>query len=94
MTLQEEQIFNLDGMLSTNLPDYARHWIGMPGPIKRHARIVDVDTFERRGEPVRVTLAPDLAVRNDVKASVLLRLDGHYGRVILRFGEKRLWDAP
>ena len=66
----------------------------MAAAIERGARIVDVDALERRGEVIRVALATDLAIRDDVETRVLLRLDRDERGVVLRFRQKRRGDAP
>ena len=47
----------------------------MAGAIERGARVVEIDAVERGREPVRVALATDLAVADDVDAGRLLRAD-------------------
>src|SRR5262245_2655697 len=81
-------------MTPADATDDARHWIRMAGRVEGRARVVDVDAFERRGEPVGVALATDLAVCDDVEPRILLRLDRGERGVVLRFGEERLRDAP
>jgi hypothetical protein len=43
---------------------------------------------------VRVALAPDLAVGDDVEAGILLGSNRDQGRIILRLREKRLGNSP
>ena len=66
----------------------------MAGTIERGARVVDIDTFERRGETVGVTLAPHLAVGNDIEAGAFLITDGEDGGVVLRRFELVRSDQP
>ena len=87
MRAQKLQVVDLDGMLAPDLADDARDRIGVPGAVERDAGIVDVDPFERGGEAVRIALAADLAVGDDVEPRLLLRLDREHGRVVLRLGE-------
>ena len=56
----------------------------MARAVERGAGVVEVDAFERGGEAVRVALAPDLAVADDVEPRLLLRADRDQGRVVLR----------
>ncbi|HTR11714.1 MAG TPA: hypothetical protein VMI72_00315 [Roseiarcus sp.] len=53
-----------------------------------------VDALERGREAVRIALAADFAVGDDVEPGLLLQLDGDDGGVVLRLREKRLGDAP
>ncbi len=66
----------------------------MARTIERCAGVVDVDAVERGREAVGIALAPDLAVGDDVEPSLLLRADREQGRVVLRFLDPRLGDAP
>jgi len=45
-------------------------------------------------EEIGVALAPYLPVRDDVEPGVLLCLDGHDRRVVLRLRQERLRDTP
>src|SRR5262245_36155332 len=56
--------------------------------------VVDVNAIERGCEAVRVALAPDLAVGDDVEPSLLLCPDREHGRVVLRLLEPRLGNSP
>src|SRR5688572_922630 len=66
----------------------------MPRAVERGARIVNVHALERGGEPVRVALATDLAVGDDVEARVFLGLDGEQRGVVLRLDKMGLRNAP
>src|SRR2546430_16982533 len=94
MALEETQIVHLDRMLAADLADDARHGIRMARAVERAAGMVDVGAFERRGEAIRVALAADLAVGDDVEPRTLLRADGEHGGVVLRLGKIRLGHAP
>ena len=58
------------------------------------SRVVEVEPLERVGEAVRVALAPDLAVGDDVDAGVLHVADREQRRVVLRLLEPARVDAP
>jgi hypothetical protein len=66
----------------------------MARPIEGRAGVVDVDALERGGEAVRVALAPDLSVGDDVESRVLLGADREQRRGVLRLVEPRRGDAP
>src|SRR5208282_1366075 len=61
---------------------------------ERDAGLIDVDAFKRSREAVRVALAANFAVGDNVEPSVLLRLDREHGRIVLRPGKIRFRDAP
>ncbi len=67
---------------------------GWPERSSADAGVVEVDALERGREAVRVALAPDLAVADDVEAGVFLRADRDQRRVVLRLGEVLGRDAP
>src|SRR5436190_1763357 len=94
VALEEAQVLDLDGMLAPDLADDARHRVRMAGAVERAAGIVDVDTVERGGEAIRVALAPDLAIGDDVQPGALLRADGEHRSVVLRLSEIGLRHAP
>jgi hypothetical protein len=64
------------------------------GPVERNAGVVEVDAVERGREPVRVALAPHLAVGDHVHAGPLHVLDGEPRGVVLCLLEVLLRDAP
>ena len=66
----------------------------MSRPVQRGSRVVEVEPLERVREVVRVALAPDLAVGDDVDAGLLHVPHREHGRVVLRLIEPRLVDAP
>jgi hypothetical protein len=74
--------------------DDARHEHRLAAAVEGLARVVEVDAVERGGEVVRVALAADLAVGDDVEPGPLLILNGDAGRVVLSFAQERLVDAP
>ena len=94
MRLEERQVSDFDGVAPSDLADDARHGVRVAGSIERRAGVVEIDAFERGREAVRVALAPNLAVGDDVEAGVLLRADREQSRVVLRLLEKRFSDAP
>jgi len=56
--------------------------------------MVEVDAIQGGRKEIRIALAPDLAVADDVEAGVLLRADGQQGRIVLGLGELGLGHAP
>ena len=94
MGAQELEVVDLDGMLAADRAYDAGNRIGMARPVKGDAWLVDVDTLQRGREPVRIAFAPNFAVGDDVEPGLLLRLDREHGRIVLRFGEIGLGDAP
>jgi hypothetical protein len=66
----------------------------MAGPVERGARVVEIDAFERGREAIRVALAPDLPIGDDIEPRVLLGPDGQQGRVVLRHRKIRLGQPP
>ncbi len=56
--------------------------------------VLQVDPFQGRGEAVRVTLAPDFAVGDDVEAGFFLGAYSQDRGVILGLAQERLGDAP
>ena len=91
---QELDVVDFDGMAACDPADDPRHGVGMARSIERRSRVVEIDAVERRGKPVRVALAPDLAVGDDVEAGVFLGADGDERGVVLRVGEVRLRQPP
>ncbi len=91
---QEQHVIDFHRMLAPDFADHPRNRVRMAAAIQRAAGIVDVHAFERRGKSIGVAFAAHLAVRHDVDSRVLLRLDGHDGRVVLRLLEKFRGDAP
>ena len=66
----------------------------MPGAVERAARIVDIDALERGGKTVRVALAANFAIRDDVEPGLLLSADREHGGIVLRLRQIRLLHAP
>ena len=56
--------------------------------------VVEVDAFKRGRETVRVALAADLTVRDDIEAGILLRANGQKRGVVLRLRQKRFRNPP
>ena len=94
MPAQKLKIAHAHGVLSANGTDHARHRIGVPAAIESHARIIQVDPIERGGEAIRIALAADLPIGNDIEPGVFLRLDGHQRGIVLRLRQIRLRYAP
>ena len=91
---QEPYVLHFDRAPAPDRAHDARHRIGMARAVERGARIVDVDALERRGEPVRIALAADLAVGDRVDAGQLHLADGDEGGVVLRLEQVRLGNPP
>src|SRR5689334_119328 len=66
----------------------------MAGAIERHSRVLEVHALQRGRESIRVALAPDLTVRDDVDARPLHVQDGKPGRVILGLLQQLRREAP
>jgi hypothetical protein len=91
---QKFDVSHLDRPGAVNRAHHAWDGIRVTCPIERDARRVEVDTVERRGEPVRVALAAHLSVGDDVDSCTLHVGDGEPGRVVLGLLEMRIRDAP
>ena len=91
---QELHVLDLDRPLAADRARDSGHRVGMPGAVDCGAGVVDVDAGERGGDAVRVALAPDLAVRDDVHAGALLVADGEQRRIVLRLFEEFWRDPP
>src|SRR5262249_48561515 len=85
---------DLHRALALDPTDNSRHRVWVAGAVERCAGVVDVNTVERSREAVRVALASDLAVGDDVEPGLLLRPDREQGRVVLRLLEPRLGNSP
>ena len=83
-----------DGTGPPNRAHHAGHGVRMSRPVERRSGVVEIEPLERVREVVRVALAPDLAVGDDVDAGLLHVSHGEHGRVVLRLLEPRLVDAP
>src|SRR5258705_10924966 len=81
-------------MFSPDLAGDARHRLLLARARRGDARPFEVDALERRCESIRVALAPDLAVGDDVDAGALHVADGDDGRVVLGLLEELRRDAP
>src|ERR1700727_1740028 len=57
-------------------------------------RILEIDPIQRRSEAVRVALAPDFAVSDNVQPRAFLRADRKDGGIVLRLFQKLGRDAP
>ena len=62
----------------------------MARAVERGSRVVEVDAVERGREAVRVALAPDLAVADDIEAGLLLGADRDDRRVVLGLVEQNV----
>jgi hypothetical protein len=91
---KELHVAHLHRMAALDRSHHARHRVGMAAAVQCGARIVDIYAIERRGEAIRVALAPHLAVGDDVEACPLLVADGDDRSVVLRLFEPLGGDAP
>ena len=91
---QEVRFADVHGMRAPNRAHHARHGVRMTRPVERRPRVVEVEPLERVGEVVRVALAPDLAVGDDVDAGLLHVAHGERRRVVLGLLEPLVLDAP
>ena len=94
MGTKELDVAYLHRAPAPDAPYHARNRIGMTAAVERCPRIVNVNTLERGGETVRVTLAAHLAIGDDVEPSALLVADRQDGGVILRLLEPFRRNAP
>src|SRR5205823_3637850 len=65
---QKLQVPQLDGSSPPDWTDDPRDRIRVAGPVDRRARVIDVHTVERGRKAIRVALAANLPVRDDVAA--------------------------
>src|SRR5256885_6830955 len=91
---QKADVLDLDGMLAPDRPDDAGNGLRTAGAAEGRARAVDVDAFERGREAVRIALAPNLTIRDDVEPRLFLRSDREPRRVVLRLTQPTLGNAP
>ena len=64
------------------------------GSVEGDARVLGIHPFERRGEPVGVALAADLAIRDDVHTRPFHVTDGEHRGVILGLLQQVGRDPP
>ena len=69
---QEPQVVDLDRPDATDAADHARDGVRPARAARHHRRVVDVEALQRGREAVRVALAPDLAVGDDVEPGAFL----------------------
>src|SRR5207253_3916999 len=91
---QELDVAHLDRPGAPDRPDDAGHRVLVAGAVERDAGVVEVETVERRREPVRVALAPHLAVADHIDAGSLEVADREQCGVVLRLLQESLLDAP
>jgi hypothetical protein len=91
---QELGVPEEDGLRARDRAGDARHGHRVAVAVEHRAGLVDVDAGERRGEPVRVALAADLAVGDDVEPGALLVADGGQRGGVLRLLQPPLVDPP
>jgi hypothetical protein len=80
---EELDVARLDRTFAPDRPDDARREIRDATRSNEDARIVDVEPAEHGRDAVRVALAPDLAVGNDVDSGELKVAKREQGRVVL-----------
>ncbi len=91
---QELEVPAEDVLLEPDRADHAGHLGGLAAVVHDRRRVVEVDPRERRDEVVRVALAADLAIRDDVDPGPLHVGDGRQGRRVLGVGQLLRGDAP
>ena len=91
---QELGVAPLDRPLAPDPPGHARYRRGAAVGADHRAGIDRVEAVERQAEIIRVALAADLAVTDDIDAGPLHLADRDNRRIVLRFAQLRLRDAP
>ncbi len=91
---EELHVAQLDGPHAPDRADHAGHLRLVAVAVLDDAGVVVVHPVERGGEPVRVALAPDLAVADDVDPGALHVADGDHGGVVLRLLQEIFRHAP
>jgi hypothetical protein len=93
-TAQELRVAHLHRPGPPDPPHHARHRVRVPRPIERCSGLVEVEAVERVRKAVRVALAPNLAVGDDVDSGFFHVADGQPGGVVLCLDEPLLVDPP
>ena len=91
---EEAHVTDLDRLAAADRPVHDRHGNLRARAADDLADAIACDTVERVRELVRVALAADFAVRDDVDAGALLLADRDDRRVVLRLLEPLGWDPP
>ena len=66
----------------------------MAAAAEHRAGVLEIDALQRGGEAVRVALAANLAVGDDVQAGAFLIANGEQGGVVLSLFQPFRSDAP
>ncbi len=91
---QELHVAQFDRSGAPDLADYPRHRRSIAGAVHDLGGMLVVDAVERGREAIGVAFPPLLAVGDDVEPGTLLVADREQGRIVLRFLELRLRNAP
>ena len=91
---QQLHVPDLDRCAPADRADDPGHRCGLPVPADGFSRYSEIDTLQCGGKPVRVALAPDLAVGNDVYAGEFHVTDRNLGCVVLRGFEMCVRNTP
>src|SRR5581483_5646022 len=83
VTAQELQIAHADRVAAPYCTDHSRHRIRMAAAVQCDPGVVEVDALESGGEAIRVALAPDFPIGDEIESGVLLCLDRHDGGIVL-----------
>jgi hypothetical protein len=94
MAAKELHVAELDGLPPSDPAHDARHRRLVARPVPDDAGTRHVDALQRGREAVRVALAPDLTVRDDVDARPFHVPDGDHRGIILRLLQPGLGDPP
>src|SRR5207247_1677760 len=81
---EELHVLDFDGVPPADLAADPRDHIRMARAVEPRARVLEIDPLERGREPVRIALAPDLAVGDDVEAGIFLGAYRGQRRCVLR----------
>src|SRR5439155_26766464 len=91
---QEKYVAHLDRVRPLDRSDHARNRVGVTGAVERGAWTVQVHAFQGGGETVRVALAPDLAIGDDVDPGALHVADRYHRGIVLRLLQPLRRHAP
>ncbi len=81
-------------MFAADLGHNARNKVQLARPRHHLCGIIQIDSFQRGGKPVRITFAADFPVGDDVQAGAFLLANRQDSGIVLRFFEKLGRDAP
>jgi hypothetical protein len=91
---QELQRLDLHSMQPLHRSDNARHQGLAAGAAHDPAGTIGIHARKRIGQVIRIALAADFAVADDIQARFFLHADGQARGIVHGFIEKRLLHAP